>query len=62
MGGRLTEWVENVKELIAGINANYSKFFEKLDCAGEVSLHTPTDPVSSEIVLPYSIECSPSRL
>ena len=39
------QWLEPLKQLIDRINENFTFFFSAMDCAGEVDLHQPENPV-----------------
>ena len=40
-----TRWIDPLQELISKINKNFSSFFKSMQCAGEVDLHVPENPV-----------------
>ena len=40
-------WLEPLQELLARINTKFADFFSRLNCAGEVDLAVPPNPVSS---------------
>ena len=38
-------WHQPLQELISKINKNFSDFFKQMNCAGEVDLSVPENPV-----------------
>lgn len=45
MDDKLNAWLNPLNELIQKINVNYSRFFERLGCAGNIELKVPDDKV-----------------
>lgn len=45
MDYKLKAWLNPLNELIHKINDNYSSFFERLGCAGNIELKIPDDKV-----------------
>ena len=41
------EWLTPLNDLISRINDNFAFFFSSLQCAGEVKLNVPENPVST---------------
>lgn len=39
------EWFPKLEELVEKINSNFSNYFKKMKCAGEVSLSLPENQV-----------------
>lgn len=52
-------WLEPLKTLISKINENFGRFFRSMNCAGEVDLNVPANPVS--ISLQY-LNCPMSHI
>ena len=45
MADAKTKWREPLGILVSEINKHFSHFFRKLDCAGEIDLSVPENPV-----------------
>ena len=41
-----TQWIEPLQELLSQINDNFGRFFQSMNCAGEVDLNIPDNAVS----------------
>lgn len=50
---QLAEWCTSLKGVIARISGNFSNFFEKVGCCGEVRLDFPTNEVSYQVDSKY---------
>lgn len=45
MDSKLNAWINPLNKLIKKVNNNYSRFFELLECAGNIELKIPDDKV-----------------